>query len=210
MKLFATAAATVVLMAFATVHADRPPQATLTVRLYNTAGIPANRLLAARGSAAAILEDTGVSVAFRHCGTALSGTPADACDEPLQPTEVVVRLIDAPAFNLALHPDAFGVTYVVEQTNRGWLATVFADRTTQAATRVAIDPGTLLGRVIAHEVGHLLLGVSYHGDAGLMRAEWADARLRRSGDEWRFSLSEAARIHRTLAVGNRPVPTPSS
>src|SRR5688572_22135759 len=160
MKAIATAAAAVVLMAIATVHADRQPQTTLTVRLYNTAGIPTDTLLAARRAAAAILEDAGIAVRFRHCGTPVPGEPVDACDQTLKPGEVVVRVINAPAFNLSLDPDAFGVTYVVEQTNRGWLATVFADRTARTASRVSVDPGTLLGRVMAHEVGHLLLGVS--------------------------------------------------
>jgi hypothetical protein len=53
--------------------------------------------------------------------------------------------------------------------------------------------------VIAHEVGHLLLGSGYHADAGVMRAEWPDALLHREGDEWRFSMLEAARMQRALA-----------
>jgi hypothetical protein len=160
--------------------------ATLIVRLYNTAGIPAPELVSARDTAAAILADTGLNVVFRHCGT---------CDESLQPGEVVVRIINAPAFNLALHPEAYGVTYVVRETNRGWLATVFSDRTTAAAERVGVDAGVVLGRVMAHEVGHLLLGTGYHGDAGVMRADWPDARLTHGEEEWRFSMIEAATIH---------------
>jgi hypothetical protein len=206
MKAMATAAAAVVLMAITTVHADRRPQATLIVRLYNTAGIPATHLLAARRSAAGILEDAGVDVAFRHCGTPVPGERVDSCDESLQAAEVVVRIINAPAVSRSISRDSYGVTYVVEQTNRGWLATVFADRTTDAAVRANVEPGTVLGRVMAHEVGHLLLGVGYHGDAGLMRATWPDARLGRGGDEWKFSLSEAARIHHALtAVARLPV-----
>ena len=41
---------------------------------------------------------------------------------------MVVRIIDAPAFNATLHHDAYGLPYVVPDTNRGWLATVFSDR----------------------------------------------------------------------------------
>ena len=51
---------------------------------------------------------------------------------------------------------------------------------------------------MAHEVGHLLLGGGYHGRAGVMRAEWPDATLTREGADWRFSVSEAARMHLTL------------
>ncbi len=168
---------------------------TLTVRLYNTSGIPAEELTAARHAADVILRDTSIDVRFRECGRA-----TDPCDTPLQSAEVVVRIIDAPAFNTTLHPDAFGVTYIVKETNRGWLATVLADRIHSAATRVTVDPGTLLGRVMAHEVGHLLLGTDYHGAGGVMRAEWPDGVLDRDGDEWRFSMLEAERMHRVLAA----------
>jgi hypothetical protein len=167
--------------------------ATLIVRLYNTAAIPGPELAAARDAAAVILADTGLDVVFRHCGAG-----GDPCHESLQPREVVVRIIDAPAFNLALHPDAYGVTYVVRDTNRGWLATVFSDRIAAAASRVGVETGRVLGRVMAHEIGHLLLGTGYHGEAGLMRAEWPDERLRHAAGEWRFSMIEAAAIHRTL------------
>jgi hypothetical protein len=206
MKAIATVAAVVVLMALTPVHADRRPSPTLTVRLYNTAGIPTTHLLAARRSAAGILEDAGVVVAFRHCGTPVPGEPVDPCHESLTAAEVVVRIINAPAFNLSVSRETYGVTYVVEQTNRGWLATVFADRTTEAAVRAGVEPGTVLGRVLAHEVGHLLLGVGYHGDAGLMRATWSDSLLGRGGDEWKFSLNEATRLQRALtAVARLPV-----
>ena len=119
-----------------------------------------------------------MDVTFRHCGRAgLSGGPVDPCDDPLKPSEVVVRVIDAPVVSATLHPQAYGVTYVVEESNRGWLATLFSDRIASAAARVGLDPGTLLGRVLAHEVGHLLIGNGYHGDAGVMRAEWPDELL---------------------------------
>ena len=168
---------------------------TLTVRLYNASGIPAEELTAARHGADSILRDTGIDVRFRECGRA-----TDPCDTPLQSAEVVVRIIDAPAFNATLDPDAFGVTYIVKESNRGWLATVFADRIHSVATRVTVEPGTLLGRVIAHEVGHLLLGTDYHGARGVMRAAWPDGLLDRDGDDWRFSMLEAERMHRVLAA----------
>lgn len=173
---------------------------TLTVRLYNTSGIPAPEMLAGRRGADAILRNTGLDVRFRLCGRRASSEAAvDPCDESLKPSEVIVRVIDAPLFNAALYSDAYGVTYIVKETNHGWLATVFSDRINRAARRVGIQPGTLLGRVMAHEVGHLLLGSGYHAEAGVMRAELPDAMLDRDGDEWRFSMPEAARMQRALA-----------
>jgi len=182
-----------------TARQSAAPQVALTIRLYNTSGIPSAELLAARRAADSILRDTGLNVIFRHCGRPVSpGDAVDACDEPLKPSELVVRIIDAPAFSTTLHPDAYGLAYVVPETNRGWLATVFADRIARAASRVGVEPGTLLGLVAAHEVGHLLLGTSYHGEGGVMRADWPDALLARGHEDWRFSIPEATRIHRVL------------
>ena len=201
MKTIAMYAVMAVLVAIAPavgVGAESP--VTLTVRLYNTSGIPTPELVAARRAAESILRDTGLDVRFRQCGRLASpGDPVDRCDDPLKPTEVVVRVIEAPPFNATLNPEAYGVTYVVRETNHGWLATVFSDRINRAATRVKAEPGTLLGRVVAHEVGHLLLGTGYHGEGGVMRAEWPDALLGREGDEWRFSMLEAASMQRVLA-----------
>src|SRR5688572_9055681 len=97
--------------------ADAP--ADLIVRLYNSSGIPAAELLAARRAAESILRETGLGVRFRHCGRAvLPDVAADPCQESLEPFEVVVRVIKAPAFSATLHPDAYGLTYVVHETNR--------------------------------------------------------------------------------------------
>ena len=167
---------------------------TLTVRLYNSARVPATSLLSARETAGAILADGGLRVIIQQCG---AGINADSCGHPLKANDVVVRVIEAPAVTTSLHPDAFGFTYVVADTDRGWLATVFADRVAQAATRSGVISGTLLGRVMAHEIGHLLLGSGYHGATGLMRAQWRDESLARDG-QWSFSTAETARMHAAL------------
>jgi len=46
-----------------------------------------------------------------------------------------------------------------------------------AVERAGIDPGALLGRALAHEVGHLLLRSPGHSPGGLMRAVWTDEEL---------------------------------
>lgn len=193
----------VIALVMATMTATRAAavaHVTLTVRLYNTGGVPVTELVSARETAKTILADVGLRIRVRHCGPAVSPDMApDPCAESLKPTEVVVRVIDAPRFNASLHPDAFGITYVARDTDRGWLATVFADRVRHAASRAGASHGALLGRVMAHELGHVFLGSGYHGPAGLMRAEWPDAILARSGTDWRFSPAEATRMHEVLA-----------
>lgn len=173
----------------------------LTIRVYNSVALSAAEIGAIQAAAGPILRDTGVDVTFRVCERPSPdpATVADLCDDTLKSHEVVVRLIDAPHDNLQLDPLAYGLTYVVPETNRGWLATVFADRVSAAAARVGGDTGSLMGLVLAHEVGHLLLGQNYHGDAGVMRATWPDLLLEpRAHVDWRFSTREIATIQQNI------------
>src|SRR5438128_7913696 len=102
MRVIATYSVMVALMAAAmaaTMSAgarDQEP-AALTVRLYNAAGISAPELVASRRAPEPILQDTGLHVTFRQCGRpVIPEYGADACAESLTPSEVVVRVIDAP------------------------------------------------------------------------------------------------------------------
>ena len=187
----------VVLAAMAAgVNAGAEPMPAFSVRLYNGAGVSTPDLLAARRAIESAFEGSGVDLIVRQCGR-VSQTSADSCDEPLKPLEMVVRIIDAPVVNQTVDPDACGVAYVVGETDRGWLATAFSDRITSAAVRVGVDPGTLLGLVIAHELGHLLLGSRYHGWSGVMRADWSEEVFNQPSEPWRFSALEAATMRRS-------------
>jgi len=61
--------------------------------------------------------------------------------------------------------------------------------------------GTAIGRVLAHEIGHVLLGQpSYHDASGLMRRNFSSTDFSRS-DRWRFQLEERSveRLHERLS-----------
>jgi hypothetical protein len=179
---------------------------TLTVRLYNLAGLSSDDIARAQLAAEPILRSAGLDVTMRRCGgLATAGTPLDDCSDRITPTDVIVRIIDAPKYHLTLGPQVFGVAYVVKGSRGGRLATLYSDRIVSAAARVDVEKGTLLGRVLAHEVGHLLLGTNHHGDTGLMRADWTDTLLNNTGEkDWHFSLVEAVAMqHQLLAQSIR-------
>jgi hypothetical protein len=194
MNAISRCAATTLLAALAIgARVSAEPRVALTVRLYNTSGIPASSLLAARDVIEATFQDSGLDLIVRQCGMG-SQDSADSCSESLKPLEMVVRIIDAPVLDQTLHPDACGMAYVIKETDRGWLATAYSDRIAGAAVRVGVDAGTLLGLVVSHELGHLLLGSGYHGWSGVMRADWSEELLNGSREPWRFSALEAARM----------------
>jgi hypothetical protein len=76
---------------------------------------------------------------------------------------------------------------------------VFPGAVWSVAGRAGVDGATLLGRAIAHEIGHLLLASSRHAAVGLMRPEWSIAELRNPGTDWEFQHGEAAAIRAAAA-----------
>jgi hypothetical protein len=88
------------------------------------------------------------------------------------PTDLVVRVI-AKALPQA-DADALGIAGSSEQ---GGAAFIFYDRV--LAFRTPARPlSSILGRVLAHEITHLLLPTEGHSDFGLMRAKWSADDLR--------------------------------
>jgi len=63
---------------------------------------------------------------------------------------------------------------------QGRRAYVFYDRIQGFARAHGLAVGPLLGHVIAHEVGHLLLPFGSHSSSGLMRGRWTPVDLRRN------------------------------
>ncbi len=58
---------------------------------------------------------------------------------------------------------------------------MFADRASQFADEGDVQVGVVVGAVIAHELGHLLLPVNAHTRDGIMRAAWTPSFIPRSG-----------------------------
>lgn len=170
----------------------------IILRVYNTADISARDLDVARRVLSDIfLRAEGIGMTWLECGTA--DASALQCRQVLAPAELVIRVVGGPI--VAPGPSiVLGYSYVDTTTRSGTLATVLGDQVQDAATRTHTDVGILLARVIAHEVGHLLLGSVEHADQGVMRTRWSDAVRRRltGSTEWSFSHEEAIALRRGL------------
>src|SRR5262245_40665565 len=154
-----------VLTAEITARAAEP----VVIRCYTMVTTSDEALARARAVASSLLHEASIDIEWRDCSKA-------NCAEPLEAAELVVRIAAASPMTT---PGALGSSLVDVNGGSGTLATVFADRVSIVAQRTGVDAGTLLGRAMAHEVGHMLLGTTRHGSSGLMRAEWRDRELRR-------------------------------
>lgn len=89
--------------------------------------------------------------------------------------------------------DALGLA--LRGSRSGRLAYVFFDRVQPLAAKHQMTDASLLGVVIAHETGHLLLPFGSHSSSGLMQGEWDDKQffLARAG-LLQFTRQQAALI----------------
>ena len=162
------------------------PDPEVPVRVYQGAAAAPADLAASLAVAGAALAGAAVDVAWRSChGTAL------ACRTVLEPGEITVRVLRLAPDAAASRGQSLGEAFIDTATGRGVLATVFLDRVERLARLSGTDAVALLGRAIAHEIGHLLLGSTGHSPDGLMRATWSPRELRRARPhDWTFSRAD--------------------
>jgi hypothetical protein len=175
-----------VLMTSARTPASAVIDDSLLVRIYDNAGLLVGELSAALRTTHDILRRADLGVDWVHCRARRDGPVPVVCDQPLSSGDVVVRLIEGSdkesgarrALGYSLF-DANGVS---------GFATVYVDRVDWLARRAQYPRAPLLGRAIAHEIGHLLLRSNAHTEAGLMREVWtAEQVVRNRREDWTFS-----------------------
>ena len=137
-----------------------------------------------------VFSTASVDVAWTICETGTCVTPS---------AEALKLRIVLSRDRGELNSGVLGQALIDSRARAGVLATVFLDRTERLARDLGIDHRTLLGRAIAHELAHLLLGSSTHG-GGLMREIWSHEELlgARRGD-WQLDPLDAAVIRDRLA-----------
>jgi hypothetical protein len=163
----------------------------LAVRTYDAAGVPPRALDQARATATVALAAAGIRPIWHPCHAGL-------CISRPKRDEISIRIVKATGLS---EPGSLGFSAIDGVAHAGTLATVYFDRVEALASDTGVDRGELLGRVVAHEIGHLLLGTSDHASIGLMRAKWTNEEIRRRVPlDWRFSAQESAEMQRRFAL----------
>ena len=110
------------------------------------------------------------------------------------PTRLAVRI--APR-SLSSAGEVFGVAFLSDE-GTGCYSDVFYDRSMELHSDWNVSLSDILGNVMAHELGHLLLGSHSHSRAGIMRAHWQGEELHRlsRGNLW-FTSEQASHTRET-------------
>jgi hypothetical protein len=185
------------------VHAgvgDAAPRAegTVVIRTYNYAGVSAAQFAPARTEAEHIFRRAGITVEWTECRVPGEAT-GSACTQPLLAArDLMLRLVDRVPVE-GERVVALGESMLDREQRSGVLMTIDLFPVRTVAARTSAPMPTLLGRTIAHEIGHLLLRSGEHPRMGLMRALWSSDELRGvKPAHWEFSSREAALMRQTL------------
>ena len=172
--------------------------AAVTVRTYNYAAVPGLELAAAKSEAEHIFDKAGISLEWKDCR--VPGTiDGAACTEPLfTGRDLLLRLVDRTPRD-GERIVALGESMLDREQRGGVLMTVDLFPIRDVAAGASMPASQVLGRAVAHEIGHMLLGSAEHPRLGLMRALWSHDELRGLAPaHWGFSPHEAARMRQTL------------
>jgi hypothetical protein len=144
--------------------------AELVVAVHNHAGVSANTLAQAERTASLIFQQAGVDVDWANCDRpAGEGQIAPSCHVTEFPRHLQLSIARR---SKNLTESVLGVSFLAEDGS-GCYSDVFLEPTEELHEKLhVINLGTLLGYVMAHEIGHLLLGTNSHSEAGIMRPQW--------------------------------------
>jgi hypothetical protein len=155
----------------------------LTVLVYNYAAIPGGTLVSTKREAARIYKRIGIETEWVDCPlTAREWARFPDCPVRPRPTDVIVRIVSQTMAERLPHDDnSLGFAQLPEDGRVGIFANVFPSAAEQIAKPNGIRPSAVLASVIAHEIGHLLLGAGSHSLNGIMSAHWRPDELHAIG-----------------------------
>ncbi len=158
-----------------TLQAEVPRlQSKIQVFVYNYAGVSHETLARAEIEAARIYNRAGIETEWLDCP--LSPDKASqypACQLPVSPARLALRILSrSMSDRFGLSQATFGSALFPDDGGFGMVAQVCAHCSEELAKEDMATRPVILGCVMAHELGHLLLGVHSHAATGLMHAPW--------------------------------------
>jgi len=175
---------------------------SVRVRVDNYSQASAVTLNDAERHAQRIFAVAGLQVVWLTCSGQKTARDSydSACQGPLGPSDIVLRIVPHPTQKL-FSDSAFGFAVVPI------VATVYYD---SALVRAKSDGAEfeipiLLGVVITHEIGHLLLGLNSHSTTGIMQPDWQRKQIRLAlTGSMLFTSAQARRMQTEALKRNGP------
>jgi hypothetical protein len=162
--------------------AQNPPTTPLSpevsISVHDYANVPTPLLAAAEDQAREIFRRAGLATVWLDCSPKLEREKLEPGSCYFSDTTHLTLKISPHAMNAKVRDriEVLGTAYPDEK-GAGYFAYVFYDRIQELAQRRRLGHA-LLADVMAHEIGHLLLGSTSHSPSGIMCAHWNYEQLR--------------------------------
>lgn len=176
----------------------------LHISVYDNANVPTELLAAAEAEVHRIFHQAGVKTLWRDCSERDENTQPAGC-HVVGSTYLVLRILPcAMDAQMRDRTDVLG-TSTLDEKGVGYYGYAFYDRIQQMAEERRLT-STLLGHVLAHEIGHLLLRSNSHSMSGIMSGRWAGGELRRISEGAMFFMPHESKVmrDRLLSVALKP------
>jgi hypothetical protein len=162
------------------------------VVIQDGAGVPAGSLERARVEATEI---------FRLAGISVDWIDAETCERRCLIMNITAKPVGTKSRNRAV----VGVTPGARGA-RGIIAYAFYDRISIFSAELGLDVAKMLGHVMVHELGHLLLPHGAHSLAGVMRPAWDRTQAKRALEgTMTFTPDQAELIRTRLSASVSPI-----
>ena len=155
----------------------------LDVLVIDDVGVPGDILERGRHEASRIFEKLGIGLIWVEGGMPKARRYL-----------IIIRIVSKSPGRESRYRGVLG-TAAASTGNRAMVAWLFYDRIDEERKRLDVDLALMLGHVIAHEMGHLLLPYGSHSVAGLMKENWDTSQAAQaSRRSLTFSSEEAEAI----------------
>jgi hypothetical protein len=173
------------------------PLTRVEIAIRNDARIPESVLAQAAQEASRIFRQAGVDTAWIVCHSSNEGTSTQPnCLSPGDLTHLSLRIVP---WSSQIGDSTFGVAFLSEE-GMGAYSDVFYPLVEKLHSDCDASLSRVLGHVMAHEIGHLLLGLRSHSALGIMQPQWRGEALRRIGMGTLLFTAEQARCMREILL----------
>lgn len=170
-------------------------RATITLRVYDYTQANGATLAAAEREASRILGLAGVTAQWQDCPTSHDAKKDFSGCTAAQPGDYIVSILPNSMADKLGKGDTFGAADGGESHR----AAIFFERISERAGGDTTAMDVLAGRVMAREIGSLLLGTDARSRTGIMKARWTSDDLSvLAGNEMLFSAEQARQMDTRL------------
>ncbi len=191
-----------ILLSHASLRAEGDEARTVSIRIHDYAHLEDGALARAQGVVSGMFDTIGVRTDWLEPLQQSEGTFEGSGAPEGKPSDLNVIILTAAMADRGVIPESILGFAAAEPGVGGRIAYVIYDRVKDITRGTQVDDMRMMGIVMAHEIGHLLLTDRSHSEDGVMRGNWEQSEFRslRPGD-LRFSHLQAVEIRRMVREG---------